>query len=447
MRTIDVNAVIEAAPVGPFHRRVLFWCTLIILFDGYDLVIYGVVLPRLMEQWQLSPLAAGLLGSSALFGMMVGAMGFGMLADRLGRKTGIIVCVVLFSTVTVLNGAAATPLQFGVLRFLAGLGIGGVMPNVVALLTEYAPRKSRSTMVAMMCSGYSIGGMTSAGLGIWVVPAFGWQAMFYLAVVPLMLLPLLIRALPESTAFLLRRGREAEVRRILAAVDPRRAASAADVLVVPAGERAAAPLAELFRERRATSTLMFWTAFFMCLLMVYALGFWLPKLMTVAGYGLASGLAFLMMLNMGAIVGAIGGAWIADRSNLRVVLAAYFLTAALSLGLLGFDSPTWVLYALITVAGATTVGSQTLLYAYAAQFYPARVRSTGVGWASGVGRTGAIVGPLLAGGLFALALPHHLNFAALAIPSLIAATAVVFVNGRIGALTAPAAGPVPEPGG
>jgi AAHS family benzoate transporter-like MFS transporter len=111
------------------------------------------------------------------------------------------------------------------------------------------------------------------------------------------------------------------------------------------------------------------------------------------------------------------------------------MTAAVSLGLLGFDSPTWVLYALIAVAGATTIGSQTLLYAYAAQFYPASVRSTGVGWASGVGRTGAIVGPLLAGGLLALALPHHLNFAALAIPSLIAATAVFCVNGRIGALT------------
>ncbi|MCU0895431.1 MAG: MFS transporter [Rhodospirillales bacterium] len=445
MRSIDVNAVIEAAPFGRFHARVLFWCTLIILFDGYDLVIFGVVLPKLMEQWQLGPVEAGALGSSALFGMMIGAMGFGMLADRLGRKTGIIVCVVLFSTVTVVTGMAATPLQFAVLRFVAGLGIGGVMPNVVALLTEYAPRRSRSTMVAVMFSGYAIGGMTSAGLGIWIVPAFGWPAMFYLAAVPLLLLPLMIRALPESAAFLLRRGREADVRRVLAAVDPGCGASAGAALVAPAEAPARAPLVEVFRQRRALSTLMFWTAFFMCLLMVYALAFWLPKLMTLAGYGLKSSLAFLMVLNMGAIVGAIGGALVADRSNLRSVLLAYFMTAAVSLGLLGFDSPTWVLYALIAIAGATTIGSQTLLYAYAAQFYPAAIRSTGIGWASGIGRTGAILGPLLAGGLLALALPHHLNFAALAIPSLIAATAVVFVNGRIGALTADPR-PVAEPG-
>jgi AAHS family benzoate transporter-like MFS transporter len=445
MRSIDVNAVIEAAPFGRFHARVLIWCTLIILFDGYDLVVFGVVLPKLMEQWQLSPVEAGALGSSALFGMMIGAMGFGMLADRLGRKTGIIVCVVLFSTVTVITGMAATPLQFAVLRFVAGLGIGGVMPNVVALLTEYAPRRSRSTMVAVMFSGYAIGGMTSAGLGIWIVPAFGWPAMFYLAAVPLLLLPLMIRALPESAAVLLRRGRESEVRRVLAAVDPGHAAPADAALAAPAEAPARAPLVELFEHRRALSTLMFWTAFFMCLLMVYALGFWLPKLMTLAGYGLKSSLAFLMVLNMGAIVGAVGGAWVADRSNLRPVLLTYFTTAAVSLGLLGFDSPTWVLYALIAVAGATTIGSQTLLYAYAAQFYPAAIRSTGIGWASGIGRTGAILGPLLAGGLLALALPHHLNFAALAIPSLIAATAVAFVNGRIGALTAEPQ-PVAEPG-
>ncbi|MCU0894180.1 MAG: aromatic acid/H+ symport family MFS transporter, partial [Rhodospirillales bacterium] len=430
---------------GRFHARVLFWCTLIILFDGYDLVIFGVVLPKLMEQWQLSPVEAGALGSSALFGMMIGAMGFGMLADRLGRKTGIIVCVVLFSTVTVITGMAATPLQFAVLRFAAGLGIGGVMPNVVALLTEYAPRRSRSTMVAVMFSGYAIGGMTSAALGIWIVPAFGWPAMFYLAAAPLLLLPLMIRALPESAAVLLRRGREGEVRRVLAAVGLGRADNPDAVLMAPAEAPARAPLVEVFRERRALSTLMFWTAFFMCLLMVYALGFWLPKLMTLAGYGLKSSLAFLMVLNMGAIIGAIGGAWVADRSNLRAVLLAYFGTAAVSLGLLGFDSPTWVLYALIAIAGATTIGSQTLLYAYAAQFYPAAIRSTGIGWASGIGRTGAILGPLLAGGLLALALPHHLNFAALAIPSLIAATAVFWVNGRIGALTAQTAAAT-EPG-
>lgn len=441
MRTIDVNDVIETARLGPFHWNVLFWVTLIIVFDGYDMMVYGVVLPRLMEQWQLSPLSAGALGSAALFGMMIGAMSFGTLSDRLGRKTVIIVCVILFSVVTVINGAVATPWQFGVLRFIAGLGIGGVMPNVVALLTEYAPRTSRSTLVAIMFSGYAGGGMIAAGLGIWIVPTFGWPVMFYLAAVPLLVLPLLSRSLPESAAFLMRRQREGEVRKVLQALDPARPVAATDVLSMPPFAARRAPVIALFEKGRALSTVMFWTAFFMCLLMVYALAFWLPKLMSVAGYGLSSSLAFLLVLNAGAIAGAIGGGWLADRTSLRTVLVVFFMVAAMALGLLGFDSPAWMLYGLVAMAGATTIGSQTLLYAYAAQFYPTASRSTGVGWASGIGRNGAIVGPLVGGALLALALPHHLNFVMLAVPSLIAAIAVFCVNPRIGAMTAAPAAP------
>ncbi|MDX1654069.1 MAG: aromatic acid/H+ symport family MFS transporter [Candidatus Competibacteraceae bacterium] len=430
MRKIDVNGVIDNARFTPFHWNVLFWCTLIIIFDGYDLVIYGVVLPLLMEQWQLSPVAAGALGSAALFGMMFGAMFFGTLSDKLGRKKVILLCVILFSVTTVINGFANSPWQFGILRFIAGLGIGGVMPNVVALMTEYSPKKSRSTLVAVMFSGYAVGGMMSAGLGIWIVPSFGWPVMFYLAAMPLLVLPLIIKYLPDSVGFLLGQGREDEVRDILQAIEPGRAISAADTLELPPVKANKAPVRELFQEGRRASTLMFWTAFFMCLLMVYALGSWLPKLMSMAGYALSSSLMFLMVLNVGAIIGAVGGGWLADRFNPRSVLVVFFILAALSLSLLGFESPIWVLYALVAVAGATTIGSQILLYAYVAQYYPTDIRSTGLGWASGIGRNGAIVGPLLGGSLLALALPHHLNFVAFAIPGVIAALAVLNVGRR-----------------
>lgn len=437
MRTIDVNGVIDDATFTPFHWKVLFWCTLIIIFDGYDLVIYGVVLPILMEQWQLSPMVAGVLGSTALVGMMVGAMTFGTLSDKWGRKRMILLCVVLFSGFTVLNGLAQNPWQFGIMRFLAGLGIGGVMPNVVSLMTEYSPKRVRSTLVAVMFSGYAVGGMMSAGLGIWIVPSFGWQMMFYLAVVPLLMLPLIIKYLPDSVGFLLRQKREDEAREILRAIDPQREIRADDALSQAAARESGAPLRALFNDRRRLSTLMFWTAFFMCLLMVYALGSWLPKLMSMAGYALSSSLMFLMVLNVGAIVGAVGGGWLADRFHPRSVLVVFFALAAVSLSLLGFDSPMWVLYALVAVAGATTIGSQILLYAYVAQFYPTEIRSTGLGWASGIGRNGAIVGPLLGGGLLAMALPHHLNFVAFAIPGVIAAVAVFLVNRRLGAMTVP----------
>jgi len=169
---------------------------------------------------------------------------------------------------------------------------------------------------------------------------------------------------------------------------------------------------------------MIWLAFFCCLLMVYALSSWLPKLMANAGYSLGSSLSFLLALNLGAVFGAIGGGLLGDRMNLPRVLAVFFVVAAVSISLLGIKSPTPVLYLLIGVAGATTIGTQILLYACAAQFYGLSIRSTGLGWASGIGRNGAIVGPLLGGALLGINLPLQLNFLAFAIPGAIAAIAM-----------------------
>ncbi|WP_319556288.1 MFS transporter [uncultured Vibrio sp.] len=428
MSNINVNEAVDNAKFNQFHWKVLFWCTLIIIFDGYDLVIYGVVLPKLMSQWGLDPYVAGMLGSAALFGMMFGAMGFGMLSDKLGRKKTILMCVVLFSAVSAINGLASTPWQFGILRFIAGLGIGGVMPNVVSLMTEYSPKKSRSTLVALMFSGYAVGGMMSAGLGIWIVPRFGWEIMFFLAAVPLALLPLMIKYLPESLTFLVTQNREQEARELLAKVEPNCDINQDSVLFVSSAEKAKAPVLKLFRDGRMFSTLMFWTAFFCCLLMVYALGSWLPKLMSVAGYGLSSSLMFLIILNVGAIIGAVGGGWLADRFSLRSVLVCFFILGSVSLVMLGYNNPTWVLYTLVGIAGAATIGSQILLYAYVAQYYPTNIRSTGLGWASGVGRNGAIFGPMVGGTLLAMALPHQVNFLVLAIPGIIATISMILVD-------------------
>ncbi|WP_422417498.1 aromatic acid/H+ symport family MFS transporter [Pseudomonas sp. GZD-222] len=430
MRAIDINSLIDQAKFNTFHWRVLFWCALIIIFDGYDLVIYGVVLPALMQEWGMTPLQAGALGSYALFGMMFGALVFGPLSDRIGRKKSIMICVILFSGFTVLNGFARNPTEFGICRFLAGLGIGGVMPNVVALMNEYAPKRMRSTLVAIMFSGYSVGGMLSAGLGIVLLPAFGWQSVFYVAVIPLLLLPLILRFLPESLGFLVRQGRTEQASQLLQRVEPSYQPQAGDRLEVVTGVEAGGSVPQLFREGRALSTLMLWVAFFCCLLMVYALNSWLPKLMSNAGYGLGSSLAFLLVLNFGAIFGAVGGGWIGDRFKLDRVLVVFFALAALSISLLGFKSPTPVLYLLIAIAGATTIGTQILAYACVAQFYPMGIRSTGLGWASGIGRSGAIVGPILGGLLLGIQLPLALNFMAFAVPGAVAAVAMMVFASR-----------------
>jgi len=425
MRTLDVPALLDGARFNAFHARLLFWCALIIIFDGYDLVIYGVVLPALMSEWGLSALEAGVLGSCALIGMMLGALFFGPLSDRIGRRRTIMTCVVLFSGFTVINGFAQTPEQFAACRFIAGLGIGGVMPNVVALMNEYAPKRMRGTLVAIMFSGYSVGGMLSAGLGMLLIPQWGWQAVFFVAVVPLLLLPPLVRQLPESINFLVREGRLEQARGVLRQALPEQRVEPDDRLTISAGQDSKASVAQLFHEGRTLNTLMLWMAFFCCLLMVYALSSWLPKLMNAAGYGLNSSLAFLLVLNFGAIFGAIGGGWLGDRIGIGRVLLLFFVMGALSLSLLALKSPLVVLYLLIGIAGASTIGTQILANACTVQYYPAHIRSTGLGWAFGIGRIGAIIGPLLGGALHAAALPLQVSFLAFAAPGVVGALAIL----------------------
>lgn len=440
MRTLDVQAIIDNARFTPFHWMVMAWCGLLLIFDGYDLFIYGVVLPVIMKAWGLTPLQAGALGSYALFGMMFGALAFGSLADRIGRKKGIALCFALFSGATILNGFATSPGEFGVYRFIAGLGCGGLMPNAVALMNEYAPKRLRSTLVAIMFSGYSLGGMLSAGVGIYLLPRFGWESMFFAAALPLLLLPVILYYLPESIGFLVRQGRVKEAGALLKRLDPECDVQADDVLQVVERKAKGASVSALFREGLAVRTLALWLAFFCCLLMVYALSSWLPKLMANAGYSLGSSLSFLLALNFGGMAGAIFGGWLGDRYNLVKVKVAFFLAAALSISLLGVNSPMPVLYGLIFIAGATTIGTQILLYAGAAQLYGLSVRSTGLGWASGIGRNGAIVGPLLGGALMGINLPLQLNFIAFAIPGAIAALAMAvhLASGRRHGLAAPA---------
>lgn len=362
MRTLDVHPIIDNARFTPFHWMVMAWCGLLLIFDGYDLFIYGVVLPVIMKEWGLTPLQAGALGSYALFGMMFGALAFGSLADRIGRKKGIAICFALFSGATILNGFASNPSEFGIYRFIAGLGCGGLMPNAVALMNEYAPKRLRSTLVAIMFSGYSLGGMLSAGVGIFMLPRFGWESMFFAAAVPLLLLPVILYYLPESIGFLVRQGRIEEARTLLKRLDPDCDVQADDVLQAADRKGSGASVLELFRNGLAIRTLALWVAFFCCLLMVYALSSWLPKLMANAGYSLGSSLSFLLALNFGGMAGAILGGWLGDRYNLVKVKVAFFIAAALSISLLGVNSPMPVLYLLIFIAGATTIGTQILLY-------------------------------------------------------------------------------------
>ncbi len=431
MRQIDVHQLSDDAQFNGFHAKVLFWCALIIIFDGYDLAVAGIALPSIMKDMGVSAASAGFMVSSALFGMMFGAIFLGTIADRIGRRWAIAICVLLFSVFTAAAGFTRDPVVFSVLRFLAGLGIGGVMPNVVAQMTEYSPKKIRSTLVTLMFSGYSVGGMLAALLGKGLIESYGWQSVFLAAGAPVLLVPFILKSMPESMAFLIEKSRHAELKTIAARMDPGYRPQADDRFALPSVDRAdGAPIGKLFHDGRGFSTVMFWITFFMCLFMVYALSSWLTKLMASAGYSLGSALTFVLVLNFGAMVGAIGGGWLADRFHIKHVLMAFYAMAAVSITLLGFKVPTELLFLLVAVAGASTIGTQILTYAYVGQFYPMAARSTGIGWASGVGRSGAILAPILIGTLVGMSLPLQMNFMAIAMPAVVAMIAVGLIDHR-----------------
>ena len=432
MREVGLHALIDKAKFNRFHWIVLIWCSLIIIFDGYDLAVAGAALPSIMKQMGVSPTNAGFMMSSALFGMMFGAIFLGTLSDKIGRRWTIAVCIALFSLFTAAAGLTTEPIGFSITRFIAGLGIGGVMPNVVAHMSEYSPRKIRATMVTLMFSGYAVGGMLAAVLGKGLIESHGWQAVFFAAAAPVLLVPFMLKSLPESATYLIKKRRFDELKKITQQLDPSYRPQADDEFVLPpaSAKTTSVGVGRLFHDGRGLSTTMFWLAFFMCLFMVYALSSWLTKLMANAGYSLGSALTFVLVLNFGAMIGAIGGGWLADRFNIKAVQIVFYVVAAISITSLGYPLPLPLLYLMVGLAGASTIGTQIVTYAFVGQYYPHDIRSTGIGWASGVGRSGAILAPILIGMLVAMNLPLQMNFLAIAIPAVVAAVAIALIDAK-----------------
>jgi len=430
MQSVNVYELTGKSKFNRFHGLILFWCVLILIIDGYDLAVVGAALPAIMDDMGVDATSAGIMAGSALFGTMLGAMFLGTLADRIGRPKMIAVCVVLFSVFTAASGLTSDPVSFSVTRFLAGLGIGGVLPVMTAQMSEFSPARLRARLVTLVFAGYSIGGILVALTGKQMIESHGWQTVFYLAGLPVLLIPFILKSMPESMAFLLKKGRQDELRSVARKMAPQLQITDQTRIVGldDTATRQDTPVRDLFREGRGFSTVMIWTAFITGLFMVYALNSWLTKLMAMAGFSLGSALNFVIVFNIGAIVGAVGGGWLSDRLNIKYVLITFYLIGAVALTVLGFTRSTGLLFLMVFIVGASTLGTQLLAYAYAGDFYPLSIRSTGVGFASGVGRVGAIIAPVLIGWLVSINLPLEQNFMAIAVAGVLGAAAVTLVN-------------------
>jgi AAHS family 4-hydroxybenzoate transporter-like MFS transporter len=400
---IDVADFIDAQPVGGFQVRLLLTCAAVLLLDGFDTTAIGFVAPSLAKEWGLTKGALGPVFSAGLFGLMIGALTLGPLADRVGRKK-----IIVFSTLAFGLGTLVTALVQDVntllaIRFLTGLGLGGAMPNTIAMTSEFNPRHRRATMVMIMFCGFSVGAALGGLLAAAMIPHFGWRSVFVVGgLAPLLLVPILALRLPESVRFLALTGRaNARVAELLGQISPKAAFAPATQFVVHEPGLAGAPVLHLFGEGRTLVTLLFWVVFFMSLLDLYFLSNWLPTVLNDLGATVSEAAVIGSMLQVGGVVGAFALGSVIDRFSFRALALVYFI-AVFAIGAIGQFGHSAVFVAMaIFAAGFCTVGGQIAANALAAGFYPTSVRATGVGWALGVGRVGSIVGPLVGGVLLA----------------------------------------------
>ena len=425
-------------PQDVLRRRTITWivslATVGLVFDGYDLVVYGTVLPLFLRDPSqigvVTPALGGALGSYALFGVLVGALLAGSVGDIIGRRKVMLTAYAWFSVGMGLTALTTSTTAFGLLRFVTGLGVGALVATTGALVAEFAPKGRKNLCNAITYSGVPLGSLLAALLAILMLESAGWRGMFLLGALPLVtLLPLAVLKMPESPAWLAARGRLAEAREVArrtgVAIEesaPERTATSAVV------EETGRPgFAGLFSRLYLLPTILLGLLSATGLVLVYALNTWLPELMGRAGYSAKGSLAFLLVLNGGAVVGAMIASRFADRFGPKPVVAASFLLGAVAIALLTVDFPVGLLLAFIAVVGLGTSGTQILIYGFVATYYRTNVRSAGVAWCAGFGRLGGIGGPLIGGLLIASGLALNSIFYVLTALAVLGALLTVVV--------------------
>lgn len=405
-------------------------CGLAVALDGFSTQAIGYVAPAIARDWHLGREALSPVFASGLIGLMIGALTFGPVADRFGRKRIIIACTAFFGVLSLATAAAHSLDQLIALRFICGLGLGGVMPNAIALTSEFSPHRSRGTMVMVMFCGFPIGATIGGFAAASIIPAHGWQGVFILGgVLPILLVPVLIWMLPESIRHLVvQSNKAAEVRELLSRVN-REFTFPADTQFVIREERAPGlAVGHLFRHGRALSTLLLWIVFFASLLDLFLLANWLPTVFHDAGISLSLSVIATALFQGGGVAGTLALGWVVDRFGVYRVLTAIYLLGAIFIALLGHLHTISGIMACTFGAGIGIIGGQTGANVVAALVYPTYIRSTGVGWALGIGRIGSIVGPLVGGIMLAQRWPLPTIFLAAAIPGVCGSAAIYLMG-------------------
>lgn len=427
----DITHAIDEAPFGKLHILVMVLCGLVAMLDGFDTQSIAFVAPVIGKSWALEAGTFGPIFSMALFGLMIGQFVAGPISDRYGRKPVILVSTLIFGVFTLMTAKASSVPELLILRFLTGIGLGGAMPNIIALTAEFAPKKLRATMVTIMFGGFPLGAVIGGYISSFLIPAYGWQSVFVLGgVVPLILLLVLYFILPESVHHQALSGKHNDkIRHTLTRLNPKVTYTKDTHFVLNEPPLAGLSFKHLFSEKRATKTVLIWISYFMSLLMIYFLMLWLPSILTKSGMTLDIGIKSAVFLNLGGMIGGIFIGQCADRLNPFTVLAVSYALAGLCIASIGFvGQSNALLMTSVFMAGFFVLGAQTAMNAVVTSVYPAQIRSTGLGSALAVGRIGSIIGPVAGGILMAAAWKIENIFIACAIPTIIACLALLYLK-------------------
>lgn len=429
---VNIPALLANSPIGPLQKRVFTLCLMTLIIDGFDVQAMAFLIPALSADWNVEPAQFRTVLPAANFGVLIGSLVFSPMADKVGRRPVLVWSTLWFAVMTLAAAFATNVTQLFWLRFIGGIGMGCIIPNATALIGEYSPAGRRVKLMMTITVGFTAGGAVAGFVARALIEPFGWQSVFYVGgTIPLVIAVVMYFALPESLQFLAVRRRLGEVGRWLKQLDPTLNVDASTEYITHEESKRGVPFVHLLRDGRAVVTVLLWVINFMNLLNLYSVTSWLPTVVTGMGYSANTAVLVGTVTWVGGTIGTFGLAWAITRWGFTRTLMLNYAVATLSIALIGQPGISLAALTLIVlVTGWCVVGGQPGMNAFAATFYPTYLRSTGVGWALGVGRVGAIVGPYIGGVMIGAKWTSQQLFWAAAVPAVISAL-TLFVLTRV----------------
>ncbi|ADP12620.1 4-hydroxybenzoate transporter [Erwinia sp. Ejp617] len=418
---IDIRALINQGTLSSYQKRIIAISFAVVAMDGMDIAMMGFIAPALKSAWGVTNHQLGTVISTALIGLALGAMFAGPLADRFGRRLIIIYSVCGFGLCTLGTAFSQNLDQMMFLRFMTGLGLGAAMPNVGTLVAEYSPERQRAFLVTVVFCGFTLGAASGGFAASWLIPHYGWNAVLMMGgILPLMLVPLLLRCLPESVRFMIARNAPAaQIRQI---VEKMRPGIISESTVFTRNELAAGESAikVVLSRRYLFGSVMLWGSYFMGLFLVYLIGSWLPSLVKDAGMTVSQAALVTAVYQAGGTAGSLFAGWMMDRFNANLALAGIYFCGAIATVCIGYvPADTLMLSSIAFCSGFCLNGANTGMNALSANYYPTQARATGSSWMHGVGRVGAILSAFAGAQMLSLGWNITDVFSFLAIPAVL----------------------------